>query len=610
MTFDELKEKAHALPLKPGVYIMQDAKNVVIYVGKAKALKNRVSQYFANLASHTEKTRAMVSQIDHFDVIVADSEFEALVLENSLIKRHQPRYNILLKDGKGYPYIRLDARSEYPTFSLTNRYAKDGARYFGPFGGRSVTKDIIDTVSKALLLPSCTRKFPRDIGKARPCLNYHMGACAGWCMAGHTAEEYRAAMEQAALILSGKTKELTEELTEKMLAASDELKFELAASYRDRIRAVEGLGNRQRVISAVYADTDAVGFHRGAKSCFSVLHFVGGDLAAKDFELMDEPLEDDGEALSGLIRQYYAQRGAWPKFILLPAEAEDAEALSRLFTEQAGHKVSVETPKRGDRLRLVESAVTNAREEAERVTSREERVQGALGMLCSMLNLPKLERIEAYDISNLAGSDIVASMTVFQDGKPLKKNYKHFKLQELDDQNDYESMRQIIERRFRRLLQGDEGFSEKPDALFIDGGAVHAGVVERQLAEMGLSIPVFGMVKDNRHRTRALTRSDGSEIGIAGQPPVFALVGRIQEETHRFAITYNQTLRSRRMRGSELDTIEGIGPKRREQLLRRFKSMKRIREATREQLLEVLPQGAAEAVYAHYHPHTEEETTP
>ena len=225
-----------------------------------------------------------------------------------------------------------------------------------------------------------------------------------------------------------------------------------------------------------------------------------------------------------------------------------------------------------------------------------------------MLNLDKLERIEAYDISNLAGSDIVASMTVFQDGKPLKKDYKHFKLQELDDQNDYESMRQIIERRFRRLLQGDEGFSEKPDALFIDGGAVHASVVERQLAEMGLAIPVFGMVKDNRHRTRALTRSDGSEIGIAGQPPVFALVGRIQEETHRFAITYNQTLRSRRMRGSELDTIEGIGPKRREQLLRRFKSMKRIREATREQLLEVLPQGAAEAVYAHYHPHTEEET--
>ena len=367
----ELREKANRLPLLPGVYIMKDARGEVIYVGKAKALKNRVSSYFRG--EHLPKVAAMADKVDDFDVIVVSSEFEALVLENSLIKRHKPYYNILLKDDKGYPYIRLDTRGEYPTFSLANRYAKDGARYFGPFGGRSVTKDIIDTVSKALLLPTCSRKFPRDIGKQRPCLNYHMGACAGWCMAGHTAEEYRAAIEQAAMILSGKTKQLTEELTEKMLAASEELRFELAASYRDRIRAVEGLGNRQRVISAVYADTDAVGFYRGAKSCFSVLHFVGGDLAAKDFELMEEPLEEDGEAVSGLVRQYYSGRGAWPKYILLPTETEDAEALSQLFTELSGHKVSVETPKRGDRLRLVESAVTNAREESERAATGRKR---------------------------------------------------------------------------------------------------------------------------------------------------------------------------------------------------------------------------------------------
>lgn len=383
----ELREKANRLPLLPGVYIMKDARGEVIYVGKAKALKNRVSSYFRG--EHLPKVAAMADKVDDFDVIVVSSEFEALVLENSLIKRHKPYYNILLKDDKGYPYIRLDTRSEYPTFSLANRYAKDGARYFGPFGGRSVTKDIIDTVSKALLLPTCSRKFPRDIGKQRPCLNYHMGACAGWCMAGHTAEEYRAAIEQAAMILSGKTKQLTDELTEKMLAASEELRFELAASYRDRIRAVEGLGNRQRVISAVYADTDAVGFYRGAKSCFSVLHFVGGDLAAKDFELMEEPLEEDGEAVSGLVRQYYSGRGAWPKYILLPTETEDAEALSQLFTELSGHKVSVETPKRGDRLRLVESAVTNAREESERAATGAQKTLKTLEWLQKRSSCPQ-----------------------------------------------------------------------------------------------------------------------------------------------------------------------------------------------------------------------------
>ena len=595
----ELREKANRLPLLPGVYIMKDARGEVIYVGKAKALKNRVSSYFRG--EHLPKVAAMADKVDDFDVIVVKSEFEALVLENSLIKRHKPYYNILLKDDKGYPYIRLDCKSEYPRFTLSNKYQKDGARYFGPFGGRSVSKDIIDTVCKALLLPTCTRKFPRDIGKSRPCLNYHMGACSGWCLEGRTPEEYRAAMEHAALILSGKTKELTDELNQKMLAASEDWKFELAASYRDRIRAIEGLGKRQRVISAVYADTDAVGFYRGAKSCFSVLHFVDGDLAAKDFELMDEPLEDDGEAVSGLIRQYYSQRGAWPKFILLPTEAEDAAALSQLFTEQAGHKVSVETPKRGDRLRLVESAMTNAREEGERAATSAQKTLKTLEWLQKMLELPTSpERIEAFDVSNLGSEGIVAAMTVFVHGRPLKRDYRKFKMKEIDGPDDYGSMREAVGRRFQRLMDGDLKFCEVPDLLLIDGGSVHAAAARDTLRELGLELPVYGMVKDDKHRTRALTSPDGAEIGISGNPAVFALIGTIQEETHRFAIEYQRSLRTAKLH-SALDDIKGVGEKRKTELMKHFGTIKAIKAASLEELEKAVPKNTAKAVYEHYH---------
>ena len=609
MTKEELRDKALSLPYEPGVYLMSDRHGQIIYVGKAKRLKNRVSQYFQDSASHTAKTRLMVSQIHSFETIVARTEFEALVLECSLIKRHMPKYNILLKDDKGYPYIRIDLRQPYPVLKMVSRVENDGAEYFGPFGGRGVTQNVLDTIRLTWKLPGCHKQFPRDVGKDRPCLNFHMNVCDGWCQPRQTREQYRAAIDQVVKTLRGQYQEVAADLQEKMLAAAEDLQFEQAAALRDRLRSLQSLSEKQLVTAGSMAHTDVVGFYQSeAKACFAVLHYVGGSLLDKDYQILP-PADSPEEAVSSLVKQYYLSRQGIVKEILLPFAMEDAELFEQLLREEYGRKVHLRVPQRGDNVRLVELANKNAREEAERVTSREERVQGALGMLCSMLDLPKLERIEAYDISNLAGADIVASMTVFKDGKPLKKDYKHFKLRELDDQNDYESMRQVIERRFRRLLDGDESFSQRPDALFIDGGAVHAGVVERQLADMGFSIPLFGMVKDNRHRTRALTRSDGSEIGIAGQPPVFALVGRIQEETHRFAITYNQALRSRRMRGSEMDQIEGIGPKRREQLLRHFKSMKRIREATREQLLEILPQSAADAVYAHYHPHTEEETT-
>ena len=612
MTFDELKEKAHALPLKPGVYIMQDAKNTVIYVGKAKALKNRVSQYFANLASHTEKTRAMVSQIDHFDVIVADSEFEALVLENSLIKRHQPRYNILLKDDKGYPYIRLTVQEEYPRFSLANRAAEDGARYFGPYGSRGNTQNIIDALRVALKLPSCNKKFPRDIGKERPCLNYHMGQCDGYCRADMDQSRYREAIDQAVRLLEGKFQEVGDELKAEMELAAEELRFEKAAELRDRYKAIELLGKRQKVVAGSLADTDVVGFHRGeaTKSCFVVLHFVEGELAAKDWDLIDTPMEEDtADILSALVRQYYGGRGNLPRQVLLPCELEDEVPLMRMLSQDAGRKVELVTPQRGAKMDLIRLANKNAVEEVERWTTREERQSKLMELLGKMLDLEAPpRRIESYDISNQGADDIVASMVVYVNARPLKRDYRHFKLKDMDGPDDYASMEQELTRRFRRYLDGDEKFADKPDLLLIDGGENHARVAVKVLEELGLSIPIFGMVKDDRHRTRALVTPEGREIGIQGNQAIFSLIGQIQEETHRFAIEFHRQQQNQRVKGSVLDQIPGVGEKRRSDLLRHFKSIKKIREATQAQLAEVVPKNAAKAVYDYFHPKGETPT--
>ena len=606
MTFDELKEKAHALPLKPGVYIMQDAKNVVIYVGKAKALKNRVSQYFANLASHTEKTRAMVSQIDHFDVIVADSEFEALVLENSLIKRHQPRYNILLKDDKGYPYIRLTVKEEYPKFSLANRAAEDGARYFGPYGSRGNTQNIIDALRVALRLPSCNKKFPRDIGKERPCLNYHMGQCDGYCRKDMDQSRYREAIDQAVRLLEGKFQEVGDELKAEMELAAEELRFEKAAELRDRYKAIELLGKRQKVVAGSLADTDVVGFRKGeaTKSCFVVLHFVEGELAAKDWDLIDTPMEEEtADILSALVRQYYGGRGNLPRQILLPCELEDEVPLMRMLSEDAGRKVELVTPQRGAKMDLIRLANKNAVEEVERWTTREERQSKLMELLGKMLDLEAPpRRIESYDISNQGADDIVASMVVYVNARPLKRDYRHFKLKDMDGPDDYASMEQVLTRRFKRYLEGDEKFADKPDLLLIDGGVSHANVAVKVLETLGLSIPIFGMVKDDRHRTRALVTPEGREIGIQGNQAIFSLIGQIQEETHRFAIEFHRQQQNQRVKGSVLDQIPGVGEKRRSDLLKHFKSIKKIKEATQAQLAEVVPKNTAQAVFDYFHP--------
>ena len=597
---DTLREKANNLPLLPGVYIMLDDKSQVIYVGKAKKLKNRVSSYFHG--EHLPKVQAMVDKVADFNVIVAGSEFEALVLENSLIKRHKPRYNILLKDDKGYPFIRMDLREEYPSMSLSNKALKDGARYFGPFGGRSQSRNVISTISKALLLPDCSRKFPRDIGKERPCLNYHMGSCLGWCLKDSDGEDYRRRAVQAAQILEGKGGELMEELRTQMEQAAEELRFEKAAELRDRLRAVENLSNRQRVIATAFADTDAVGFCRGAKSCFTVLHFVNGDLVGKDTEMMDEPLEEDGEAISDLVRQYYtAHRGGWPKSILLPCKIDDREELEELLSQCSGRRIYIETPQRGERMRLIESAALNAREEIQRRTTVAQRRSKTLEWLQKTLGLDEFpERIEAFDISNLGSTGIVAAMTVHVDGKPLKKAYRKFRIRDLEMQDDYASMYQAVYRRFKHYVEGDEHFSPLPELLLIDGGDTHAAVAVQAQRDLGLFVPTFGMVKDDRHRTRALISPEGREIGISQNQAVFALIGGIQEETHRFAIEYQRSLRSESY-GSTLDKIPGVGEKRRSELIKYFKSVKAIREASLEQLKLVVPRNTAQAVYDYFH---------
>lgn len=604
MTFTELKEKALSLPLKPGVYLMMDREGTVIYVGKAKALKNRVSQYFHDQASHTEKTRAMVAQIDHFDTIVAGSEFEALVLENSLIKRHKPRYNILLKDDKGYPYIRLPVKEAYPRFSLQGRMADDGARYFGPFGSRHDTQAIVDALQVALKLPSCGKKFPRDQGKERPCLNYHMGQCDGYCRKEVPQSQHQQAMDQAVRLLEGKFSQVEKDLRGQMEQAAENLEFEKAAALRDRLRAITLLGKRQKVVAGYLADTDVLGLYTGqVRSAVAVLHFQAGELASRDLEVFPTAGETGEEILSAFLVQYYGARGLLPKQILLPQELEGGADISRLLSHQAGRKVELVTPQRGAKADLVRMAQENAQTECERLTTRAERTAKILTLLAEKLELPQPpRRIEAYDISNTGAADIVAAMTVFEEGKPKKGAYRYFKLRDLTGPDDYASMDQVITRRFRRDKEGDEGFASRPDLLLIDGGATHAAVAQKALGQYGLEIPVFGMVKDDRHRTRALVTPEGEEIGIQAVPALFAFIGQIQEETHRSAVGYHHKRHTKSGLGSTLEKIPGIGESRRKKLLKTFGSVKAIQAASLPQLEAVLPKPVAQAVYQYFRP--------
>ncbi|MCI8878419.1 MAG: excinuclease ABC subunit UvrC, partial [Oscillospiraceae bacterium] len=533
MTKEELLEKANSLPLAPGVYLMHGRDGEVIYVGKAKRLKNRVSQYFQAGRGHNLKTQTMVSLVDTFDTIIVGSEFEALVLENALIKQYMPRYNILLKDDKGYPFVRL-SREEYPRFTIASRAAGDKARYFGPYGGRFETRSALDAIRNALKLPTCGRHFPRDIGKERPCLNYHMGRCDGFCRRDMTAQEYNRRIDMAVQLLEGKVRLVTAGLEKEMLAAAEDLRFEEAAALRDRIEAIKVLGKRQKVIAGICADTDVWGLYMGAKCCYAVLHYEEGQLTGREAELVAAgAVEDESGLLSALLLQYYGGRTALPREICIPVEVEDQEVLEQLLAEKAGHRVSLRVPQRGERAQVLAMAETNAREEAERQTTAQERTDRTLELLGRLMGLEEPpEWMESYDISNTGSEDIVASMVVFHGSKPARDRYRRFRIKELEGHpDDYKSMEEVLTRRLTHYMEQDKKFMPLPDVLLIDGGEQHAKVARRVTERFGLVIPIFGMVKDDRHRTRALVTPEGREIGIQGTQAVFALIGRIQEET-------------------------------------------------------------------------------
>ena len=602
MTLSQLRQKAHELPLVPGVYLMRDKNGQVIYVGKAKVLKNRVSQYFANLASHTAKTRRLVENIDDFETIYAKTEFDALLLENTLIKRYKPKYNILLKDDKGYPYVRL-GKGEYATFSIVPARQDDGARYFGPYGGRGAAKAAIDIVRETFALPTCTRKFPRDIGKERPCLMLHLNKCCGVCTGSVSPEQYAELLRQSALLLEGKGDDLAHAMEEKMNERAEALDFEGAALLRDRMRAVQKLGRSRLVTGVTLSDIDVLACGlRGTRAAFALLSYGGGSLMDKKVQFFDGLEEQDlPDALGSFIKQYYSRAGNAPRELALDRDIDDREGVEALLSSLRGRRCSVLVPQRGEKLQMVRLAADNARLELEALETREQRSRKTLVLLGEMLGLEKTpRRIEAFDISNTAGSDPVASMTVFEDGAPKKSAYKKFKVKLAAGGDDYGAMAEVVGRRLDRALGGDESFLPLPDLFLMDGGAGQTHVALQQLMQRGVTVPIFGMVKDSHHRTRALVTADGREIGIVSTPAVFALVGRIQEETHRFAVAYHHDVRAKNARRSALDGIPGLGETRRRQLMRHFGTVSAIRRASTDELAAVVPRNVAEEIVRHF----------
>ena len=612
MTREELHQKVLTLPKEPGVYIMKNKQDQVIYVGKAKVLKNRVSQYFQNEAKHTPKTRKMVENIYNFDIIVCSSEFEALVLENQMIKKYQPKYNILLKDDKGYPFLRISTDEPYPTFQVVGKPKADAARYLGPYAGRGAAMQAIDTVNRALGLRDCHRSLPRDIGKRRPCLNAQMGLCCAPCAGKVSQQEYAQRVAQAIRVLEGDYEALAAQLERDMLQAAEQERFEQAAQLRDRMRAIQRAGQHQMVVASGFSDMDILAFVQGeTKGCLVVLHYIAGNLYDKEYTMLDGTAEQDGaELLGDYLKQYYAMRGVVPGLVLISHPIEELDAVSEFLRSIAGKKVTLSVPQRGRRRELMDLARKNAREEIVRSETTGQRRQKSLELFGSMMGLPQTPTtFEAYDISNLAGTNTVGSMIVFENGQPKRSRYRRFRSEPVaDGQDDYKAMEEMLTRRLQRWKDGDEKFSPLPSVFMIDGGLGHVRIAKGVLERFGCEMPVFGMVKDDHHRTRGLVAPDGREFSIATTPAVFALVGRMQEEVHRFAITYQRTLRQSQAVRSQLDQIPGIGEKRRTALLQTFKSLKRVREATIEELEAAVPHIAAQAVYDYFHSKQEEQT--
>jgi len=600
MNISELRKKASTLPRTPGVYLMQDKQGEIIYVGKAKALRSRVSQYFQGGSNHTYKTLKMVEKVVDFNVINAPTELDALVLENTLIKKYRPKYNILLKDDKGYPFIRLE-NAKYPRFSVESKREKPG-KYFGPYGGRGTANAAVRAVSELFKLPTCSKHFPRDIGKERPCLRYHIGKCCGVCSGNVSEKQYTELVNSACLLLDGKGAALERQLKEEMEKAAQALNFEQAAALRDRLQDISRLRSSTIVSASVLADADALGFAlSGSRGCVAALSYSGGKLMDKRIIFFDgADSEDESRNIESFISQYYPMLNTAPKEIYLPCEIEDAETLAQMLTSLRGKKCTLLIPQKGDKAKMVALAKENAAQELSLMEQKEQRSQKTLEELGEMLGIPAPLRIEAFDISNTAGADAVASMTVFQDGKPLKKAYKKFKIKEAPAGDDPRAIAEVLGRRLQRAIDGEQNFLPLPDLLLMDGGITQTLAAVEQVEALNLKIPVFGMVKDNHHRTRGLVNPKGEETGLSRAPAVFALIGRIQEETHRFAVDYHQTVRRAKAKVSELDKIPGIGQARKKALLSHFKTISAIKSATLPELCRIIPKGAAEKVIEYF----------
>lgn len=582
-----LRDKTSKLTQKPGCYIMKDKSDKIIYIGKAKNLKNRVTSYFRKGQDHLPKVWKMVSHVYDYDFIVTDSEFEALVLECSLIKQYTPKYNILLKDDKGYSYIKV-TKEDYPRITAVLQKGNDNADYIGPYTSSFAVKQAVIEANKVFMLPTCSRVFPRDFKKARPCLNHHIKQCSGVCQGNISKEEYQATIKQAIEYIMNGSSQSIERLKQEMEAAAEELNFELAAKLRDRIAAIEKAAENQKIVDINVKDTDIIAISQNSEmACASVLMYRGGRLFDKaDFFLGEK--EDQAKMREDFILRFYSNKDFIPKEILLDEEINDGEILEKWLRKKANHAVSISTPKRGALLRLTTLAKSNASEYLSIKVGRTGKEIIALEELAKALNLSKPPKfIECYDISNLASADMVAGMVVFENGRPCKKFYKKFSIKTVDQQNDYACMCEVLQRRFRNYFEKtDKGFSTLPDLIFLDGGQGHVNTITPVIREMGIDVPIFGLVKDSKHRTRAVA-TGGGEISLTKSRSAFNLVTRIQDEVHRYAITYQAQKHKKTSYQLEITKVKGIGDKKAMKLMTHFKTKENLKKASAEEISKV-----------------------
>ena len=616
----DIQEELKKLPTSPGVYLMHDEKDEIIYVGKAISLKNRVRQYFQTSRKRTAKIEQMVSRVKRFEYIITDSEVEALILECNLIKEHRPKYNTMLMDDKAYPFIRITVNEDFPRIMLARSMKKDSSKYFGPYPSATAVKDTIDLLAKIYKIRTCNRKLPKDMGQGRPCLNYQIGKCDAPCMGYISKEDYEKKVKETISFLNGNYKGVLEILTEKMEKAAELMEYEDAAKYRDLINSVKSVSIKQKITSDEYMDRDIIAYAMEGNDAVVQVFFVrnGKVLGREHFHIELAPHDTGMEVLENFIKQYYANSPYIPKELLIQEDITDREVIEKWLSIKRGQKVVIKHPVKGKKEQMVELAARNAtivlRQGKDKIKSEERKTKGAVREIDELLGLPYTKRMEAYDISDISGYDTVASMVVYEDGSPRRNDYRKFKIKTVIGANDYASMKEVLTRRFTHGLKEREDLKENnldddygsftrfPDIIMMDGGRGQVNVCLEVLEELGLDIPVCGMVKDDNHRTRGLYYNN-VEIPIDKTSQGFRLITRIQDEAHRFAITFHRDLRSKGQVHSILDDIEGIGPARRKELIKHFKSIDNIKNASVEELSELstMNEKAAQNVYSFFH---------